>query len=83
MQNLSRFARPVSLVSVLLATACGFEKAPENDSSVKQLTDQGFTCVEYSQDQIDLKLEGMPANFMRDNTWTAKTLARARNVAES
>ncbi len=76
-----RLARPLTLISVLLAPACGFDKAPVNDGSdLSQLTDQGFACVEYSKEQQDQKLQAMPAQFLRNETWTPATLLRARNA---
>lgn len=80
MHNLSRLARPLLLVSLFMATACGVATAPDDGSNVNQLTDKGFACVEYSPEQIDAKLQGMQGNFLRPNTWTQPTIARARNA---
>jgi hypothetical protein len=77
---LSRLARPLSMTVALLVTACGFEQAPTDDSDLNQLTEKGFPCVEYSKAEQDEKLAGMPPNFMRPETWTPQTLARARNA---
>lgn len=76
-----RLARPLTLVSMLLAPACGFEKSYVDDGSdLNQLTDQGFACEEYSKAQQDERLKDMPSQFLRNDTWTAATLLRARNA---
>ncbi len=80
-RTLMLLARPLTLLTVLLAPACGFEQAHVDDGSdLNQLTDQGFACVEYSAADQDKKLAGMPSDFLRPETWSTATLGRARNA---
>lgn len=76
-----RLARPMTLIAVLLAPACGFERTHVDQASdLNQLTDQGFKCVEYTPEEQSQKLSGMPAEFLAPETWTTTTLARAKNA---